>query len=440
MSAPAEGEGQTDTARSLRNHVRLGLAVLLLLVGGFGGWAATTQISGAVIAAGRLVVDSNVKKVQHPSGGIVNAIEVRNGDIVKAGDRLMRLDPTVTRANLSIVASALDQLHARTARLLAERDGVDALTFPEELLARAKEPGVESSLEGEANLFAVRRQAQVTQRSQLAERISQLREEILGLEGQSRSKDDEIVLVQKELVGVRALWERRLVELNRVTALEREAARLQGDRARLIATIAQTRGRIAEIKLQISRIGQDHLTEVNKELREAESKTGELEERKVAAEDQLRRIDILAPQSGVVHELAVHTVGGVVSAGETLMMIVPEADRLLVEAKVAPSSIDQLHLGQKAGLRFTSFDQRTTPEIEGRVALISADTTTDLRTAESHYDVRIAIEESELARLGAERVVPGMPVEVFVRTGERSVLSYLSKPLRDQMARTFRER
>jgi HlyD family secretion protein len=440
MSEPVEEEGHTATARSLRNQVRLGLAVLLRLVGGFGGWAATTRISGAVIAAGRLVVDSNVKKVQHPTGGIVNAIEVRNGDVVKAGHRLMRLDPTVTRANLSIVASALDQLQARTVRLRAERDGVDALTFPEELLARAKEPGVESSLEGEANLFAVRRQAQVTQRSQLAERISQLREEIVGLEGQSRSKDDEIVLVEKELVGVRALWERRLVELNRVTALEREAARLQGDRARLISTIAQTRGRIAEIELQISRIGQDHLTEVNKELREAESKMGELEERKVAAEDQLRRIDILAPQSGVVHELAVHTVGGVVSAGETLMMIVPEADRLLVEAKVAPSSIDQLHLGQKAGLRFTSFDQRITPEIEGRVALISADTTTDLRTAESHYDVRIAIEPSELSRLGAERVVPGMPVEVFVRTAERSVLSYLSKPIRDQVARTFRER
>jgi HlyD family secretion protein len=440
MSEPVEEEGHTATARSLRNHVRLGLAVLLLLVGGFGGWAATTRISGAVIAAGRLVVDSNVKKVQHPTGGIVNAIEVRNGDVVKAGHRLMRLDPTVTRANLSIVASALDQLQARTVRLRAERDGVDALTFPEELLARAKEPGVESSLEGEANLFAVRRQAQVTQRSQLAERISQLREEIVGLEGQSRSKDDEIALVEKELVGVRALWERRLVELNRVTALEREAARLQGDRARLISTIAQTRGRIAEIELQISGIGQDHLTEVNKELREAESKMGELEERKVAAEDQLRRIDILAPQSGVVHELAVHTVGGVVSAGETLMMIVPEADRLLVEAKVAPSSIDQLHLGQKAGLRFTSFDQRITPEIEGRVALISADTTTDLRTAESHYDVRIAIEPSELSRLGAERVVPGMPVEVFVRTAERSVLSYLSKPIRDQVARTFRER
>jgi HlyD family secretion protein len=440
MSPRAEVEEQTATARSLRNHVRLGLAVLLLLVGGFGGWAAATQISGAVIAAGRLVVDTNVKKVQHPSGGIVDAIGVRNGDLVKAGDRLMRLDPTVTRANLSIVASALDQLQARKARLLAERDGADALTFPKELLARAKEPGVEGSLEGEANLFAVRLQAQVTQRSQLGERISQLREEIVGLEGQSRSKDQEIVLVEKELVGVRALWERRLIELNRVTALEREAARLQGDRARLISTIAQTRGRIAEIELQISGVGHDHLTEVNKELREAESKMGELEERKVAAEDQLRRIDILAPQSGVVHEMAVHTVGGVVSAGETLMMIVPEADRLLVEAKVSPSSIDQLYLGQKAGLRFTSFDQRITPEIEGRVALISADTTTDLRTAESHYDVRIAIEESELARLGAERVVPGMPVEVFVRTGERSVLSYLSKPLRDQMARTFRER
>jgi HlyD family secretion protein len=439
MSAPMDDESAA-TARSLRNHVRLGLAVLLVLVGGFGGWAATTEISGAVIAAGRLVVDSNVKKVQHPSGGIVDAIDVRNGDIVRAGERLMRLDPTVTRANLAIVTSALDQLAARKARLIAERDDAGAPTFPKELLARAEDPQVGDSVAGEAGLFAARRMAQATQRSQLAERISQLREEIVGLEGQSRSKEDEVVLVEKELLGVRALWQRRLVELNRVTALEREAARLKGDRARLISTVAQTRGRIAETELEISRIGQDQLTEVNKELRETESKIGELEERKVAAEDQLRRVDILAPQTGVVHELAVHTVGGVVSAGETLMMVVPEADRLLVEAKVSPSSIDQLHLGQKAGLRFTSFDQRVTPEISGRVALISADATADLRTAESHFEVRIAIEDSELARLGAGKVVPGMPVEVFLRTGDRSVLSYLSKPLRDQLARTFRER
>ena len=428
------------TARSLRNTIGVGLAVLVVLVGGFGGWAATTEISGAVIAPGRLVVDTNIKKVQHASGGIVEAIKVKNGDLVEAGDLLVRLDPTVTRANLAIVASALHQLQARWARLLAERDGSEAIALPKELAQPAQHPALAASLAGEANLFSARRQTRAMQRSQLAERISQLREEIVGLEGQSRSKDDEIVLVEKELVGVRALWQRRLVELNRVTALEREAARLRGDRARLTSGIAQTRGRIAEIELQIGQVRQDLLTEVSKDLRETESKIGELEERMVAARDQLRRVDILAPQGGVIHELAVHTVGGVVAPGETLMMIVPETDRLLVQAKVSPSSIDQLHPGQQAGLRFSSFNQRTTPEIEGRVAMISADTTTDPRTSETYYDVRITVEDRELARLRPERIVPGMPVEVFVRTGDRSVLSYLSKPISDQVARTFRER
>lgn len=441
MSASmAADEAAGATARSVNRHVRIGLATLVVLVGGVGGWAATTQISGAVIAPGRLVVDSAVKKIQHPSGGIVDAILVRNGDMVKAGDVLVRLDPTLTRANLEIVTGALDAALARRARLSAERDGAAWMTLPADLAARQGEPGLAAAIAGEERLLAARRAGRATQRSQLQERIAQLAQEIEGVEAQRRSKSEEIALIERELVGVRSLFARNLVELTRVSALEREGARLRGDLGRMTSDVAQTRGRIAEIRLQVGGIDQDLLTEVNKDLTEAESRIGELEERKVAALDQLRRLAVIAPQAGVVHDLAVHTVGGVVSPGEALMLIVPEADRLLVEAKVSPLSIDQIHTGQPAGLRFTSFNQRTTPEIEGRVSVISADSMTNQRTAESYYDIRVTIEPSELARLAGERIVPGMPVEVFVRTGDRTVLSYLSKPLADQVARTFRER
>jgi HlyD family secretion protein len=435
MSAP-----QSTAARSLRRHIAAGAALLAILLGGFGGWAATTEISGAVMAPGRVVVDTHVKKVQHATGGIVAAIAVRDGDTVQAGDLLVQLDPTVAGANLKIVTGTLDQLLARKARLDAERDGSGRIAFPPGLTGRSAEPDVAAAIAGEGSLFAARREARATQRSQLGERVRQLQQEIVGLEAQRRSKDDELRLVDKELEGVRALWERKLIEVTRLTALEREAARLAGEAGKLTSDIAQTRGRIAEIALQVGQIDQDLLMEVGKELRETESRIAELGERLVAAKDQLKRLDLHAPQAGVVHELAVHTLGGVVSPGDTLMVIVPEADRLIVEAKVPPMAIDQIRVGQAAGLRFTSFNQRTTPEIEGRITTVSADTSTNERTAEAYYDIRIEIADRELARLRADRIVPGMPVEVFLRTGERSVLSYLSKPLADQLARTFRER
>jgi HlyD family secretion protein len=433
-------KAQSPAQRSIRSHLLGGLAVVALLAGGVGGLAATTELSGAVIAPGSLVVDSNVKKVQHPTGGVVGELRARDGDKVKAGDIVVRLDETITQANLAIVVKSLNELQSRLARLEAERDNVDTVVFPAELLARAGDPELARSMTGERNLFEFRKSARAGQKAQLRERIAQLKEEIQGLTGQVAAKKRETELIGQELEGVRDLWRKNLVQIQRVTALERDAARLEGERGQLIASTAQAKGKISEIELQILQIDQDLRSEVAKDLREVQGKIAELVERKVAAEDQLKRIDIRAPQNGMVHQSTVHTVGGVITPGEAIMLIVPEADALTVEAKLAPQDIDQVRVGQTAALRFSAFSQRTTPELDGVVSRVSADLTTDQRTGAAYYVVRITLSESELARLEGLRLVPGMPVEAFIRTGERTVLSYVMKPFTDQITRSFRSR
>ena len=434
---PADSTGEKP---SIRRHLLGGTLVALLLIGGLGGWAATTELAGAVVASGTVVVNSNVKKVQHPTGGVVADLLVREGALVRAGDVVMRLDETTTRANLAIVTKGVDDMHARKARLVAERDGSEAVLFPADLMDRIGHPDVVGAVDSERKLFELRRSARAGQKSQLAKRIVQLEDEIRGHSALQDSKAEEINLIGRELDGVRDLWDKKLVQLNRLTALEREAARLKGERAQSIATTAQARGKVSEIELQIIQIDQDLSSEVAKELREVESKIGEFTERKVAAEDQLKRIDIRAPQDGHVLQLAVHTVGGVISAGDVIMQIVPQADDLSVEAKVPPQEIDQLYIGQAAGLRFSAFNQRTTPEISGTVSRISADISADQRTGQNFYTVRVAIAKEEIAKLGDVRLVPGMPVEIFAKTYDRTVLSYFVKPLHDQAARAFRER
>lgn len=428
------------TRQSIRRHLMWGATLVAVLVVGVGGWAGGTDISGAVIAPGTLVVESNVKKVQHPTGGIIGELRARDGDRVKAGDIVVRLDDTMTRASLAIVTKGLDELTARKARLEAERDGRDGVTFPAGLLARAGEPEIAHLAEGERRLFAIRREARTGQKAQLRQRIGQLGEEVGGHTAQERAKAQEITLIATELKGARDLWSKNLMPISKLTSLEREATRLAGDRGQLTASIAQVKGRISETELQIVQIDRELSSEVGRELREIDGKVGEFLERKVAAEDQGKRVDIRAPQDGRVHQSAVHTVGGVITAGEVIMLIVPEGETLMVEAKVAPQDIDQLRLGQKAVLRFSAFSQRTTPEIDGTIARISADITTDQRTGQSAYTIRITTSEAEIARLGAVRLIPGMPVEAFIQTGERKVLSYLVKPLSDQLTRAFRER
>jgi HlyD family secretion protein len=428
------------TRRSMRRHLVAAIVVVSVLVVGVGGWAATAVISGAVVASGSVVVDSNVKKVQHPTGGIVGELRVRDGDRVHAGDIVVRLDETVTRANLAIVTKGLGEMMARKARLESERDGLDSITFPAQLVAEADDPDRAAAMDSERKLFNLRKTARSGQKAQLRERVAQLGEEITGLAAQQNSKAKEIALIERELAGVRELWKQNLVQLTRLTALEREAARLDGERGQLVAASAQVKGKIAETALQILQIDQDIASDVAKELREVDGKIGELVERKVAAEDQLKRIDIRAPQDGTVFQLAVHTIGGVITAGDPIMLIVPEADNLSVEVKVNPQDIDQLQLNQKAILRFSAFNIRTTPEIEGVVTRISADTSTDQRTGQSYYTVRIAMPADQIERLGEVKLLPGMPVEAFMQTRDRTMLSYLIKPLHDQFLRAFREK
>jgi HlyD family secretion protein len=417
-----------------------GLIVVVLLVGGVGGWAATTEISGALIAPGQIVVDNNIKKVQHPTGGVVGAVLVHDGDKVKAGDVVVRLDETVTRANLAIVTKGLTELRARKARLEAERDGASTIRFPPELTERKDDPDVAAAMASESKLFELRRSARLGQKKQIGERIGQLHDEIGGLTAQQNAKAKEIALIERELKGVRDLYEKNLVQLARLTALEREATRLEGERGALVASVAQVRGKISELDLQSIQIDQELSSEVARELRDVDGKIGEFVERKVTAEDQLKRIEIRAPQDGTVFQSNVHTVGGVIAAGDTIMMIVPAAADLTVEARVRPQDIDQLHVGQRALLRFTTFNQRTTPEIYGTVTRISADITTDERSGQSYYTVRLSMSPQQIARLGDVKLVPGMPVEAFVQTGERTVMSYLVKPFYDQLTRAFREK
>jgi HlyD family secretion protein len=432
MPAPSQ------VRRSARSHVVAGAIVLIALACGFGGWAATTNIAGAVIAPGTIAVDSKVKKVQHLTAGIVGELHVRDGDVVKAGTILIRLDDTVPRSNLAVIVRSLDELTARETRLTAERDGMHEFSFPKSLLSRAHDPDVQHVMTGETRLFILRRNARQGQKKQFEEQIVQLGDQIQGYIGQAEAGKRQNELIRKELDGVSELWKKHLIPLSRLTALQREAARLDGESNRLTASIAEARGKISETKLKIIQIDQDLRSEVAKELREIQGKIAELNERRIAAEEELKRTDIRAPQDGIVHELSVHAVGGVISPGEQIMLVVPNHDALMVEAKVDPRDINNVAVGQRTILRFPAFDVRTTPEIDGTVTIVSADTTQDQKSGASYYEVRIHPSPDEIARLGKNKLVPGMPVESFIETTPRTALSYFVKPLWDQIVRAFR--
>ncbi len=428
-------------AHSFERELRTGLRVLILGLGIAGGWATLVPLSGAVVVSGSLVVQSDVKKIQHPTGGVVAEIAVHDGMHVKAGDLVARLDETQVRANLQVITKQLDEIMVRIARLTAERDGADAPQMPAELAARPNDAEVKARFASETTLFNARATARQSQKDLLKSRIAQLGEQIDGLDAQIKSNASQSDLIVGELKGVQTLFDKQLAPITRLNSLQRDAARLDGERGQLQSSIAETKSKINEAQLQTIRVDQDFRADVIKDLREAEAKEAELAERRVAAQDQLDRIEIRAPTSGIIHQLAIHTVGGVVTAGQVVMEIVPDSDELQVEAKLPPNDIDQVKIGQTTFVRFSAFNQRTTPQLKGVVSYVSADLSHEQQNdTKGFYTVRVTLPEEEHRRLNGLQLISGMPAEIFVQTGSRTMMSYLLKPIREQLGRAFNER
>ena len=435
----SEPELTTRLTHTFEDELKIGLRVLLVGVGILGGWATLVPLSGAVVVPGTLVVESDVKKIQHPAGGVVANIPVRDGMHVHAGDQLLRLDETQLRANSQVLAQQLDQIRVRLARLVAERDGMDQPQMPHELASRSGDDAVRRLWASEISLFNSRAATRRSAKELLRSHVGQLGEQISGLDAQVKSKAAQHNLISGELEGVDSLYQKGLVPLTRKTSLQREAARLDGEGGQATAAIAEAKSKISETELQAVRVDQDFRTEVMKDLREAQDKEAELVEKATAANDLLKRVDLRAPTSGIVHQLSVHTIGGVITPGEVVMEIIPESDELQIEAKLPPQDIDHVHPGQRTYVRFSAFNQRTTPQLDGVVSYVSADLNHD-RQANANaafYTVRVTLPPSERRRLGNLQLVSGMPVEVFLQTGSRTMMSYLLKPITDQVLRTF---
>jgi HlyD family secretion protein len=396
-------------------------------------------LAGAVVVPGNLVVQSNVKNIQHPTGGVVADIDVQDGSRVQTGERLLRLDATQARAGLQMVSKQLDELGAKIARLVAERDGLARIEVPVELASRSGNETVKSLLASEDSLFKARLTARQSQKDLLQGKVAQLTEEIVGLQAQLDSKARQLELIAGELTGVQELYDKHLVPLTRLTTLQRESARIDGERGQIVSSIAETKSKIGETQLQMVRADQDFRTDVVKELGEAQGKEAELVERSVSARDLLDRIEIHAPVAGVVHQLAAHTIGGVIRAGDTIMEIVPDTEDLQIEARLQPKDIDQVRTGQSAFVRFSAFNQRVTPQLIGSVSYVSADTSRDQQTNAPYFTVRVILSDQERRRLAGQQLVPGMPAEVFMQTRSRTMMSYLFKPIADQMRRAFVE-
>ncbi len=429
------GKGSDDFR--LGSRVTAGIALGALLVMGCGGWAAVAQINGSVIAQGMVKVDQNLKVIQHRDGGIVSQIMVKEGDLVQAGQIMLRLDDVQTKAELSIVRSQLAELVARRARLIAERDGMQAIPVPQEGVFLVSEADLIAY--GEMRLFEGNRVNRESRKEQLRSEIAQLEQEIKGLQFQQIAKVRELDLVRAEHGKLKGLAEKGLVEGTRVYNISRDVARLTGEVGEVDAGIARARARMSSINLQIISIDDNARTESQRELSTVATRISELNDRRFALEDRLARTDIRAPLSGIVNELSVHTVGGVITPAEPLATIVPEKAKLKIEAKLSPVDVDQVAVGQSAKLRFSAFNQRTTQELKGEIVYVSAASTRDPATNTTHYLANVKIDASEMEKLGGQALKPGMPVEVFVATEERTALSYLSKPFTDQFAKAFRE-
>jgi HlyD family secretion protein len=425
---------------SAAGAMRLGAIATLVLVFGFGGWSAFASISGAVVAPGRLKVETNQQVVQHPDGGVVAELLVKEGDRVEAGQVLIRLDDTLTRAELAIVEGQLFEALARIGRLEAEQENAAEIVFDPELLAAAAErPEVARLVEGQLRLFTARRDTAKRETEQLRERQTQIEEEIAGAEAQKEALRLQLGFIDSELTDQRALLAKGLTQTSRVLALERENARLTGESGALTAQVAQARGRITEIDIQI--IGRDaqRREEAITELRDLRSREAELREQRLSRLEVLSRLDIRAPRAGTVLNLSVFTVRAVIRPAEPILFVVPSESALVVEARVEPTSIDNVYPGQPARLRFSAFNQRTTPEIDGSVLRVSPDAIVDERTQTSYYLATVDISDEGMQQLEGLTLQAGMPVEAFLRTGDRTPLSFLMQPLTDYFARSMTE-
>ena len=432
---------QNQSDWSARRPMTIGLIGLLVLVGGFGSWAVFTNISGAIIAGGRIEVDQNRQVVQHPDGGVVAEILVDEGIEVAAGDTLIRLDDTQLKSQLAINESQLFELMSRRGRLEAERDGTDTITFDPLLMdALQTNADVPELIAGQKRLMAARADSTVNEIDQLEKRRGQIANQIEGIDAQQVALRKQLDLISQELADQQRLLDQGLAQAARVLSLQREEARLSGTMGDLEAQKAQAGGRITEIDIEILKLGTGRREEAITRLRDLQFRELELREQRLALIEQLNRLDITAPVSGLVYDLQVFALRSVIRPADPVLFIVPQDRPLIINARVEPIHIDKLSIGQEVNLRFSALDQRTTPELKGQVVQISADAFQDERQQASFYRAEIALSEGEQERLPEDAVlIPGMPVEAFIRTDDRTPLAYLTKPLTDYFNRAFRE-
>lgn len=424
---------------SARVPLIAGFAMLAVLVLGLGGWAAFSAIAGAVVSSGRIEVQNQRQIIQHPDGGLVEALFVKEGDVVAAGAPLLRLDGTALRSELVMTEAQYYEILARSGRLEAERDGA-AIVFRPELIEQGQRDGsVAALIRGQEGLFEARAKTLSGQREQLNERIAQIESQLIGHEAQVASLVRQADLIARELADKRSLLDRGLIPASTVMALDREAARLEGERGALLASMAEARGRIVETRLEILNLDAQRREEATGELRDLGVQELQLAEKRIALREQIDRLEIRAPVGGILYGLVVSGPHAVVRAAETVGYVVPQDRPLVVAVRVMPNDIDNVYPGQAAKLRFTAFSSRTTPEVAGHVTLVSADAFEDQQTGQSYFRTEVALDPGEVERLGAVQVLPGMQVEVMLSTGSRSALSYLLKPLTDYFARAFRE-
>ncbi len=420
-----------------RSPIIYGL-LMLLFVGG-GGWLHAANLSGSVIAQGAVAVPGKPKTVQHLDGGIVARIMVSDGDFVKQGETLISLDQTMLNASLQIYRNRLREAVARRARLLAERDDLDAINWDDDILDVLEVEQDEAIRQGHQKLFVARRSSKKGQIDQLVEKIAQFENQTSGVRALQTSKTKQIKMLGNELAKISALKAKGLVTNAQVLSLERQKESLNGQIGEHDAEIARIANSVNEANIQILQIERQARQSVLTELRDVEQEVNNMTQQLYATIEQLRRVDIKAPVNGLVHELNVFTIGGVIGAGAPIMQIIPQDEQFVVEANVEPQYIDELYPSQPATLRFSAFNQRSTPEINGTVRAISPAIVIDDLTGKSYYKVKLGVSDAELARLGKKKLIPGMPVEAFIKTEQRTALNYLVKPLSDQANRAFRE-